>query len=434
MQVKIALSAFAVTFLACSAAADVTITSWSQDPATRKVTVTYDLTESAIVTMDVCTNGNVSIVGEHIVSLAGDVNREVAAGSGHTILWMADRDWPGHTLQAGEATIVLHAWTKSVPPDYLVVDLRLKNTDTSSTLRYYADASAIPGGVTNDVYKTKKLVMRRIPANGVTWLMGSPSGETGRSNVEPEHYVSFNADYYMGIYPVTMGQFRQLCGFTPANAMSGFDMSVVTNADAHPAGGVSYYYNSKDSSQAWLRGRGWPGATTWSLDNFNANGPLAKLYEISGIPFDLPTEARWEYACRAGVNTAYNSGKNCTTTGETAKCPNMEEVGWYTANTSTTQPVGLKLPNDWGLYDMHGNVWEWCLDFYDSIAETASSEPVLNPSGALSNADNKRVRRGGGYSSGARYCRSASRGNAVVDTANYVNHGFRLCCPVPANW
>ena len=433
MQVEIALSAFAATLLACSAAADVTITSWSQDPATRKVTVTYDLTESAIVTMDVCTNGNVSIGGEHIVSLAGDVNREVAAGSGHTILWMADRDWPGHSLQAGEATIVLRAWTKAVPPDYLVVDLRMNNTATCSTLRYYADASAIPGGVTNDVYKTKKLVMRRIPANGVTWLMGSPSGETGRSTVEPEHYVSFNADYYMGIYPVTMGQFRQLCGFTPANAMSGFDMSVVTNADAHPAGGVSYYYNSKDSSLAWLRGRGWPGSTTWSLENFNANGPLAKLYEISGIPFDLPTEARWEYACRAGVNTAYNSGKNCTTTGETAKCPNMEEVGWYTAGTTTTQPVGLKLPNDWGLYDMHGNVWEWCLDFYGSIAETASSEPVLNPSGASSTADNKRVRRGGGYSSGARYCRSASRGSAV-DTANYVNHGFRLCCPVPANW
>ena len=181
MQAKIALSAFAATLLACSAAADVTITSWSQDPATRKVTVTYDLTESAIVTMDVCTNGNVSIGGEHIVSLAGDVNREVAAGSGHTILWMADRDWPGHTLPAGDATIVLRAWTKAVPPDYLVVDLRMNNTATCSTLRYYADASAIPGGVTNDVYKTKKLVMRRIPANGVERSCAEAARRSSRS-------------------------------------------------------------------------------------------------------------------------------------------------------------------------------------------------------------------------------------------------------------
>ena len=434
MKNKTALSAFAAALFTGAAAAGVSITSWSQDPGTRKVTVTYSLTEAAIVTMDVCTNGNVSIGSDHIVSLAGDVNMEVAAGEGHTIQWMADRDWPGHSLSAGEATIVLRAWTKAVPPDYLVVDLRMTNTATRSTLRYYADAAAIPGGVTNDIYKTKKLVMRRIPAEGVTWLMGSPSNEYGRGT-EPEHYVSFDADYYMGVYPVTMGQYRQLCGYTPANAMSSaeFKTGTVTNADAHPAGGVSYAYNKDDSSQAWLRGSSWPGSKTWTKDNFYSRGPLARLYEISGIPFDLPTEAQWEYACRAGVAAAYSSGKNCTTKGEESVCLNMDEVGWYKANTATTQPVGLKLPNGWGLYDMHGNVWEWCLDWFGSISETDSSDPVLNPEGASSNSSDNRVRRGGGYSSGARYCRSASRGN-VVATANYVNHGFRLFCPVPSNW
>ena len=409
--------------------------SWTQDPATRKVTVTYDLSETAIVTMDVCTNGNVSIGGEHIVSLAGDVNREIQAGEGHRIIWVADKDWPGHNVGAGALAITLRTWTTAVPPDYLVVDLRMTNTATCSTRWYYADAAAIPGGVTNDVYKTKMLVMRRIPAAGVTWLMGSPSTETGHgSNNEPEHYVAFDADYYMGIYPVTMGQYRQLCGSTPARAMEGFDMGIVTNADAHPVGGISYDYYGSDPSYSYLmRNSAWPGDTAWNLNNFKLGGIISRLYGISGIPFNLPTEARWEYACRAGSNAAFNNGKGNTVTKDKTRCPNLDEVGWYDANTATTQPVGLKLANAWGLYDMHGNIWEWCLDWYGAISETESSDPVLNPSGAASNSDKKRVRRGGGYSSGAQYCRSASRGNAVA-TGNYVNHGFRLCCPMPANW
>lgn len=410
--------------------------SWSQDPATRKVTVTYSLSESAIVTMDVCTNGNVSIGGEHVVSLAGDVNREVVAGAGRSIIWVADKDWPGHNLAAGDLTIAVRAWTKSVPPDYLVVDLRMTNTTTRSTLRYYQDAASIPGGVTNDLYKTKQLVMRRVPAAGVTWLMGAPSGEIGRSSTEPEHYVSFDTDYYIGVYPVTMGQYRHISGNVPGRAMSSFDMSIVTNAESHPVGGVSYSYISSDSAQGYLmRSDFWPDNKVWDINNFKFDGFIRRLYWISGIKFNIPTEAQWEYACRAGSSAAYNSGKNCTTTSEDAVCPNMSEVGWYKANTSTTQPVGLKCANAWGIYDMHGNVWEWCLDWYGTISETASSDPVLNPSGAATASDSnkKRVRRGGGYSSGAKYCRSASRGNAN-ETANYENHGFRIVCPIPANW
>ena len=408
---------------------------WSQDPNTHKVTITYDLTEGAIVTIDVCTNGTASIGGEHLTSLAGAANRFVAADEDHTVTWLVDRDWPGHHFASGELSIALKAWTKDVPPDYLVVDLRMTNTVTCPTIMYYADAAAIPEGVTNDVYKAKKLVMRRIPAAGVAWRMGSPAGETGRtatSGVEPEHYVRFDNDYYVGIYPVTMGQYYQLCGQTPAAAMSGFNMDAVTNANAHPVGGISYAYNANDASQSYLmRTDVWPGDRGWSLSNFKMGGFFVRLYGLSGIPFNLPTEAQWEFACRAGTGSAFNSGKGCTTAQNVA-CPNMDEVGWYSKNTATTQPVGLKQANGWGLYDMHGNVYEWCLDWYGTISGTAS-DPATEPGGAASNADKKRIRRGGGYSSSPKDCRSASRGNAAA-SGNYVNNGFRLCCPVPVNW
>jgi formylglycine-generating enzyme required for sulfatase activity len=397
------------------------------------VEITYDLAADSIVTLDVCTNGNVSIGGEHIVTLVGDVNREVKKGHDRRILWFADRDWAGPNFKAGDLNIIVKAWSKSVPPDYLVVDLRLTNTDTCSTRMYYANVQSIPGGVTNDIYKTKKLLMRRIPAANVAWRMGSPVGETGRATADAEHYVSFAEDYYIGVYPITMGQYRQICGVTPVKAMSGIDMSIVTNADAHPAGGISYAYNKNDPSGAWLRKDIWPQNKVWSLDNFNSDGAIAKVSRLSGIPFDLPTEAQWEYACRAGTGTAYSSGKECTAGGETLPCPNMDEVGWYNQNTKTTQPVGHKRPNDWGIYDMHGNVWEWCIDWYGTFVETVSSDPVKDPYGAETNTGKKRVRRGGGYSSGAKFCRSGGRGSGA-DTGNYVNHGFRLYCPVPEKW
>ena len=429
-KISITLLCSTIT-LALAAEPVVSQVEWAWNSDTRKVLVSYNLSEEAIVTMDVCTNGAVSIGGAHVVSLVGDVNREVSAGENRTIMWFADRDWPGNSVSAGNVSIVVKAWKKSVPPDYLVVDLRMTNTATCCTLRYYSDASFIPYGVTNDIYKTKMLVMRRIPADGVTWLMGSPSDETGRSSNEPEHYVSFSSDYYIGIYPVTMGQYRQLCGTVPGNAMGTFDMSIVTNADCHPVGGISYAYNSGDASQSYLmRTAVWPGDQSWSINNFKMDGFFRRLYGITAIKFNLPTDAQWEYACRAGLNTAFNNGKGNTVTQDARPCQNLDEVGWYDANTSTTQPVGLKQSNRWGVYDMHGNVWEWCLDWQGTISETAESDPVSNPAGAASGT--RRVRRGGGYSSGAKYCRSGTRGDADPK-GNYVNHGFRLCCPVPAN-
>ena len=113
--------------------------------------------------------------------------------------------------------------------------------------------------------------------------------------------------------------------------------------------------------------------------------------------FRLPTEAQWEYACRAGSTTRYCCGNDGAQLGEYA---------WYNANSGyKTNPVGEKKPNAWGLYDMHGNVWEWCQDWCNGWYYAKS--PLDDPTGPTTGSD--RVLRGGGWDSGARRCRSAYR-------------------------
>ena len=136
----------------------------------------------------------------------------------------------------------------------------------------------------------------------------------------------------------------------------------------------------------------------------------------------------WEFACRAGTTTSLNSGKNLTNTGSDA---NIAEVGRYSYNKSDGKggysqhtTVGSYLPNAWGLYDMHGNVFEWTLDWYQSRSSFTSAA-VTDPIGPASGSD--RVLRGGGWSGNAQYCRSAYRRDDP--SRSYGNRfGFRLCC------
>ena len=153
---------------------------------------------------------------------------------------------------------------------------------------------------------------------------------------------------------------------------------------------------------------------------------LYSLRARTGRSFDLPTEAQWECACRAGTATALNSGKNLT--GPTT-CTNMAEVGRYSGNqydgkgsyNGSTTTVGSYLPNDRGLYDMHGNAEEWCLDWFGPLSAAAATDPSGSPSGTL------RTVRGGSYALDAKYCRSASR--AGIGPANQsTSIGFRIAC------
>jgi len=299
---------------------------------------------------------------------------------------------------------------------YLVIDLSGGPEATRYPVSYL---DAVPDGGWTDEYKTTKLVMRRIPAG--TFTMGSPEGELGRwDDREGQRQVTLTKDYYMGVFQVTQRQWELVMGNKPSH------FNNATYFATRPVERVSYNMI-----------RGANAGSRWPADNgVDAISFMGRLRARTGLDFDLPTEAQWEYACRAGTTTALNSGKNTTTADLLTPCPHVAEVGRYSQNhpggysnssgVSTdggTAKVGSYTPNAWGLYDMHGNVWEWCLDWY-----TATPPGTTNPVGAASGS--YRVGRGGCWGSLAGYCRSACRGGSCPDY-RYNYGGFRLSRTLP---
>ena len=170
-------------------------------------------------------------------------------------------------------------------------------------------------------------------------------------------------------------------------------------------------------------------------------GIVAKMNEMfSGMSFTFPTEAQWEYACRAGEGAALYTGKEITTAAK-AFCPNVDEVAWYgdentgaNGNTSCVQPVGLKLPNAWGLYDMLGNVCEYCLDLSAAAAPAAydtgaGGAAVVDPTGPASGERN--IVRGGNWWYEAKWCRAAFRSSQKPGSRGDTI-GMRLVAPAMA--
>jgi formylglycine-generating enzyme required for sulfatase activity len=237
-----------------------------------------------------------------------------------------------------------------------------------------------PKEITNSI--GMKLVL--IPKG--TFMMGSPESEEGRKENETQHEVTIGKVYYLGVYEVTQAQYEKVMGKNP----SYFQGAVVGNENADlPVEMVS-----------------WDDAVEF----------CKKLSELpdekkAGRVYRLPTEAEWEYACRAGSKTAYSFDD------EEGLLP---EYGWFNRNSSRrTHTVGLLEPNAWGLYDMHGNVWEWCSDRHGEYPKGAVSDPTGPKEGS------NRVYRGGGWYFGAAFCRSAIRFRNDPSIRN-VDLGFRL--------
>ena len=213
--------------------------------------------------------------------------------------------------------------------------------------------------------------------------MGSPEYETGRSSDETMHEVTLTKGFYMQKTPVTQGQWKAVMGNNPASCPDG--------GDDCPVESISW-----DECREFIK---------------RLNAGETALYR-------LPTEAEWEYACRSESATPFVNGEISEL--YCGHDPLLCEVGWYCGNSGRTiQPVAGKNPNAWGLYDLHGNVSEWCLDWYGEYG----SDPQTDPLGPKSGPG--RVIRGGSWFSNAKNCRSAARfhwpPNSRSDTI-----GFRL--------
>ena len=293
---------------------------------------------------------------------------------------------------------------------YLVVDL---SGGTNAVSYPVSHLDAVPKGGWTDEYKSRKLVMRRIDPG--SFIMGCTVEEKGYNGGEAvPHKVTITNSFYIGVFEVTQKQYELVTGLTPSSY----------KGDTRPVEDISWNHIRGESAEF-----NWPMSN--KVDEVSFIGVLRAKTGIAS--FDLPTEARWEYACRAGTTNALNSGKEMTNCGSGTD-PQVDEVGRYYYNrgdakkkdgkTNSHEIVGSYKPNAWGLYDMHGNVWEWCLDWYQGRG-SFDSRPVTDPVGPRWGSG--RVQRGGSWSGGATDSRSASR-NSWSPAGKHNNYGFRLCC------
>ncbi len=223
-----------------------------------------------------------------------------------------------------------------------------------------------------------------IPAG--TFVMGSPPGEARTEKetaFEKQHTVAITRPFYLGKYELTQVQYQKATGANPSTS----------KGDDLPVHNVSW----KDADDC-----------------------CQKMSKLVGRPVLLPTEAQWEYACRAGTTTTYHSGKTIA---------DLDKVGWHAGNSGgKLHPVGQKIPNAWGLYDMHGNIREFVHDLYGAIPEGAATDPTGPKEGDAKN----HVVRGGAYTANAATalnCRAACR----KGTESLTITGFRIAVPLPTD-
>jgi formylglycine-generating enzyme required for sulfatase activity len=368
-----------------------------QRPFSVLVDITYDLETigdiAVTVSLTLSADGGANFTYP-CLTMTGDVGAGVLPGTGKHIVWDAGIDYPDLNSTTCQLRVTADDGVVEIP-----------------------DFVAIPAG---------------------TFTMGSPMDEPGRYSGEVQHQVTLTHGFFIQATEVTNQQYMELAqwayGLGYVTVAPG-DTSLRDNLDGstanllplvseisfssgvfsctnptHPVKYVTWYGSVAYCDWLSLQ-QGLPRAynhSTWQCNNHDP-------YSAAG--YRLPTEAEWEYACRAGSVTAFANGPIMNIYCSPLDA-NLDMMGWYCGNAGNwTHPVGLKMPNAWGLYDMHGNLWEWCNDW-----NAAYNGAVTNPVGPASGSS--RVLRGGVWSYDAQFCRSASRDNNFPSRSNlYI--GFR---------
>ena len=471
MNAKNAVLGAFVVALAASAFASVpqvTYVQMEQSTSSRLVTIRYKFSgDDAVITLDVQTNANTSasandpgwtsIGGPAVCNAQGEVWKKVAKGSDdtvHTITWRPDKSWTGENgegfvIAANGARAVVKAWALNNTPDYMVVDISnssIPNTQ-DARCRYYPSVDFLPGSspgqvgaVTNNAnFKTSLLVMRKICAKDVTWIMGSTPLESDRSRYENgrgenTHPVTLTNDYYIGIFELTQGQWAE----------------VVPSGRSYP----SFFYNptyraGRPVERICYNDLRCGDCNTDQSSDFGGHYPdapyadsfLGRLRSRTGVDFDLPSDAQWEFACRAGHgDTKYGDGSTVLNMYNGADA-NLARIARYSKNpdgnsvnpgadvdtSKGTSTVGTYAPNDWGLYDMLGNVQDLVLDKF-AFNNTTLNGAVCTTTSDLFDGKEKIIGRGGHYVSAASWCRPAYREHYFPGDRSRAQLGFRVAC------
>ena len=369
------------------------VTAKQRYPWNGKVNISYTLTgdvsadvqDGDIVVLSVTANDIEN--GTNYVALASALSGNIGTEEGfHHVVW----DLNAQGLEFKSDDVVFTVTYEATPPLYCVINLSAGANATSYPVSYLAD---VPSGGWTDEYKTTKLVLRRIEPGSI-----------------PTRDAAITKPFYIGVFEVTQRQYELVMESRPSYFNN--DSCYTTR----PVEKVSY-----DMIRGSSAGAGWP--ASFAVDGDSFMGRLRSKTSIDG--FDLPTEAQWVYACRAGTTTDYNSGKDHASTLQDSA---MDEVGRYKYNGGQddsqdcatwagTAKVGTYKPNIWGLYDMHGNVQEWCLDWSDGAM--SGDDPVGSSSGT------RRILRGGCWDNVACNCTSSDVSYSRPSNCSLYN-GFRI--------
>ena len=309
-------------------------------------------------------------------TLAGDVS---SLAGRHSVVW----DMAADGVALYSTDVVFSVSCEMEPALYCVIDLSAGSSASSYPVTYLAEPPS--GGFNVDAYKTTKLVLRRIDPG--TFMMCG------------QYETILTKPYYVGIFEMTQKQYQLVTGSNPSQYKG--DMRPVENLDYETVRPLNWTESITPESTCLI----------------------GKLRKRTNIQFDLPTEAEWEYACRAGTTSDFNNGGNAEA--------DMKLLGRYSGNRndgkggySEHTKVGSYSPNAWGLYDMHGNVWEWCLDWVDWDLENSQTDPIGPSSGSY------KRKRGGSFTYAFSRCSSSNSRDSGMRAI--FDNSFRLVCRITA--